>query len=404
MSTKTISIDMNSFSLNGSPRSRKGRKGGQKPSQHATSPINNKHKKELLNKIKTAIKQSNANASLSIIENAKKRMKKEQTQTPKESNKASSTETTISSPSVIDFSYFDTLKEQKQKRLEKRVSTITQNLQEMQVSPTPVPPPSPTPIVEVLSTPSASLAPSPQPLDVHLTTLSDVDAYDFQPIDVAPSSPSVSIEPTVIETVPFVPLSASPIVQPVAQTPPPYGILKGGSKPTFRTWKKTHHKHSMNETRKNSHKHKHQQHYIKTHANHERAFTQEPIVEPSPLTPITNAITQHSAALKDGDHLLVKKIKKTYSAKMACGKEKKAKKIGVILSNECKRSEIKRGINELMVKPISDIKRALKAKNFIGSGTLAPNVLLRQMYLDNYLSGGGENLNKDKIVENFVVA
>lgn len=388
MSTKTISIDMNTFSLNGSPRSRKGRKGGHKPTLSATSPVNNKHKKDLLNKIKTAIKQSNANASISIIEKTK-----QNTQHPP---RKINTQLPHSPPhpppnSIIDFSYFDTLKQQKQQRIEQRIENF-KTFQETEILPPylsaslPAPP-----MVEVLSTPS-SLTPSP----IHHYLTTPDNASNFQAIETPPSPPQTT--PIILETAPYVP-TYEKHTEP--QTQPPYGILKGGNKPTFRTWKKTHHKHSLNETRKNTLKHKYQQHYIKTHSNHERVL---PSLTPTPstLTPITNTINA-SNTFSTSDHLLVKKIKKTYTATFNCGKHTKHK-ISVILSNESKRSDIKKGVNELLGKPISDIKRALKSKNFINGGTLAPNVLLRQMYLDNYLSGGGENINKNKIVENFIVS
>jgi len=185
---------------------------------------------------------------------------------------------------------------------------------------------------------------------------------------------------------------------------PPYGNLKNGKKPTYRTWKKHQSSHKHNETRRKYHSHK---------PTGFGNVANKPLMSFSPssgenkLMKIRDRLNSTSTTIQEpilnnqSLSTTVKIVKKTLKKTVALGKNKNTHTIGTILTSEKRRMDIKKGINELLNKPINDIKRYLKEKNIIRSGSLAPNVLMRHLYIQNYLSGGGVNVNKNAIIDNY---
>jgi hypothetical protein len=344
MSKKTISIDEQAFTIGGSPRSRKGRHGGQKPK--AASPVNTKYKKELLNKIKKALTKTNQDIQSNAT--VDKNTSDEPVHTPKheENNNV--------------FDYFTNLNDQHSKKLSAKYNDY----------------------IDSLNKSSENI-----PLDKKDDTpLSVVDTTDAEKSGVEIISRPVS---------PVIPDNTNNTPRVV-----PYGILKGGVKPTYRTWRNHQHRENLNNTRKKYMHHKNTRNFIETNTTHDENTNLKRLEN---IRNIFNSANTTNQPI-NYPHLTIQTKKKTYKQTIKPGKNKKTLKISAVISNEQHRSKIKKGINELLNKPINEIKKYLKDKNIISAGTLAPNVLMRQMYLQNYLGGGGNNINKNSLVENFVAS
>jgi hypothetical protein len=91
--------------------------------------------------------------------------------------------------------------------------------------------------------------------------------------------------------------------------------------------------------------------------------------------------------------------KKTRTLKYTLGK--KGSKIGVLIKNSNTRKKIKDDFLKLKKKNITEIKDALRNKNLIKAGTLAPNDVLREIYEQSILTGDVVNKNKDALIHNY---
>lgn len=342
MTKKTISIDEQAFTIRGSPGSRKGRRGGQKPK--ASSPVNTKYKKELLNKIKKALTKNNQDIQTNTAVDKNTQDKQYHTPKPEENNNV--------------FDYFTNLNDQHNKKLSAKYNDYVESLNN-----------------------SSENAPLDKKDDIPLSMAETIDTeQNCVEIISRPVSPVIS-ENTV-------------------NTPRavPYGILKGGVKPTYRTWKNHQHRENLNNTRKKYMNHKSTRDFMETNIAPEENTNLKKLEN---IRNIFNSSNTTNPPI-NYPHLTIQTKKKTYKQTIKPGKNKTTLKISTVITNELHRSKIKKGINELLNKPINEIKKYLKEKNIISAGTLAPNVLMRQMYLQNYLSGGGNNINKNSLVENFV--
>lgn len=354
MSKKTISIDEQAFNIGGSPRSRKGRKGGN--TSRATSPVNQKYKKELLNKIKKAINKTAVSQEI-----------KTRAGGDIKGSAQSKNSTDIENNETV-FDYFTKLRDKNTSRINAKYEDYINSVAD-----------NPNPNHAEPSNPNQAVIPAEQSIE----------------IISRPSSRPQSPHHTTTHT--------ENVLKDYTPKPIPYGILKGGVKPTYRTWKKHHHNNQFNATRRKYNEHKSIRKFIENSGHTTNDDINKQKIENirqlynTPKTP--DALINKSLTTP---YTTVKTVKKTFKMKVIPGKNKTTKKISTILSNNSHRSKIKSGITELLNKPIPEIKRYLKEKNIITAGSLAPNVLIRQMYLQNYLCGGGCNINKGVVVENFI--
>jgi DNA-binding ferritin-like protein len=127
---------------------------------------------------------------------------------------------------------------------------------------------------------------------------------------------------------------------------PPYGILKRGTKPTFRQW--------HNKTQRN------------------RAKISKP---------------------KE----LVQEVKKTYSLG-----RKGNYKLSVFLKNKKTRKKIQDEMSNLKKKPIEEIKEYLRNHNMIKAGSNAPHDVLRELYQTSHLAGDISNKTTDTLIHNYL--
>lgn len=127
----------------------------------------------------------------------------------------------------------------------------------------------------------------------------------------------------------------------------PYGVLKGGIKPTYRAW-----------------------------------------MSSAPPPPVSLATVNKQTT--------VKTIKKIYTLGKVVGKQT----IGVLIKNNDTRKRIIQSHRELNQAPIATVKQYLIDHNLISFGSNAPNNVLRKMYESSMLAGDITNVDPDLLITN----
>ena len=97
-----------------------------------------------------------------------------------------------------------------------------------------------------------------------------------------------------------------------------------------------------------------------------------------------------------------KLIKKTIRRKYTLGKSNIYRKVSVLIKNNETRKKIIVAQKELKKKSIHEIKKFLKDRFLLKSGSSAPNEVLRKMYESVMLTGHVTNNNKDTMLHNFM--
>lgn len=201
---------------------------------------------------------------------------------------------------------------------------------------------------------------------------------------------------------------AQPSAQPSAQQPkqqvvadnggvrvmvkpePPYSSLKGGSRPTYREWMRTRKRSPIESTPS-----------LKIDARP----TGPPVisVREKKLADLKSAMKAgKKKKKKKGNLLMIRSKRTTRTIKRKLGKSDSDRKVGVLIKSRETRKRIQTEKAKLGGISIVDIKRDLRSKNLIKSGTRAPNDVLRKIYEQNVLSGGGVNNNGDTLVHNYI--
>jgi len=200
-----------------------------------------------------------------------------------------------------------------------------------------------------------------------------IAAHPQMPIAAQPQMPIAAHPQMPIAAQPQMPIAAQPqntsykdIIE------PPHGCLKGGNKPTFRTWNKTLKNNNIS--------------FHKLHNERENITEQKGLKENKEHKEQTNI--QHPV------------IKKTIRKKYILGKNKSGK-VGILIKDKNTRKRILNAQNELKRKPMNEIKKYLIDHGLIKIGTYAPNDVIRKIYESSVLSGDVSNQQKDVLLHNY---
>jgi len=237
---------------------------------------------------------------------------------------------------------------------------------------------------------------------------------------------------------------------PHKNTPPPYGCLKGGEKPTYRTWNKTiknsQEEYSINKqplliqennqdlfnapvrqlkTEREEKLDKLKQKFKeinrdKMHIqsqkeliNHptslpleqiESPINQQPIITESIDNKIKNE--ENLLNLESNDNIPIitrpKRTKKTTTRKYKLGKQIANRKIGVLIKDRNTRKQILDAQKAIRRKSLVEIKNYLHAHGLIKYGSKAPNDVLRKIYESSLLAGEINNQDSDVLAYNML--
>ena len=165
----------------------------------------------------------------------------------------------------------------------------------------------------------------------------------------------------------------------------PYGCLKNGSKPTYRSWM----------TQKN-----------------DIYKQQQPKDNSSVLLEREKKLNELKSRFKENDSEELKQIekeedspvyiKKTIRRKYTLGKSKMYRKVGVLIKNIQTRKKVIDSHKELKSHHVNDIKKYLRNKGLIKIGNHTPTDLLRKLYESAILTGDVNNSNKETVLHNLL--
>ena len=242
----------------------------------------------------------------------------------------------------------------------------------------------------------------------------------------------------------FIPTEQKILIKNYIPDQVPYGILKGGTKPTYRDWSKTQRNNMVTnpnsaliiqnykldkvknerENRLNNLREKLKikeienskisiipeenlmmtQNFIqKPNSNNSTIY--ENLSESSTISSDLNKKDEFNNILKPEDKekiIGIKKIiKKTIKRKYTLGKSKIERKVSVLVKDRGTRKKILSAQKELKRKPINEIKSYLRDHNLIKVGSNAPNDVIRKLYESAMLAGEITNSNSETLLYNF---
>lgn len=179
-------------------------------------------------------------------------------------------------------------------------------------------------------------------------------------------------------------------ITPISKPDIPWGNMKNGNKPTYRTWIR------HNQTQK-----------IPREVDQQRINTyieQEHLPEAQFHTSKNGKIEGiPSNEMSPQEKPSKKKIKKkTIKKKYTCGKSKTKKQIAIIIKGIETKNKVLKEQRELRQVSMQTIKNYLYKKSFIKVGSTAPDKVLRDMYESLILSGDINNKNSHILIHNYM--
>ena len=241
--------------------------------------------------------------------------------------------------------------------------------------------------------------------------------FDFQ--DDLSEVPPI---PNIPENEAFISLNP-PVQSKIQQTSVPYGCLKGGNKPTYKSWMKTQ-KNPISYSSESSlsttppaplnieqgiseREKKLSQLKDKIRKTNEREVIEQQYFNDNILiTPNSRINTENLIENSKTQNLPIsdvpKKIKKTTKRSYSLGKNKQKKSIGVLIKDRKTRKKVIDAQKELKRKNINDVKQYLRDHGLIKAGSKAPNDIMRKMYESSMLSGDITNQDNDVLMHNFL--
>ena len=168
---------------------------------------------------------------------------------------------------------------------------------------------------------------------------------------------------------------------------PPYGCLKGGSKPTWRQYNKTLKKNKQDINDEYSD--------IKPNLfNIDSKFTERS----DKLDQLKEKFKKMNAPTKPKKtKIKTRRIRR----KITLGKNTKDRLVGVLVKSKKTRKNIKKEVDVLKRKSIEEVKEYLRKHNLTKIGSSAPDHILRTTFENAYLSGDIKNNNSDILLHNW---
>jgi hypothetical protein len=200
----------------------------------------------------------------------------------------------------------------------------------------------------------------------------------------------------------------------------PYGCLKGGKKPTFRTYNKTiknNFRFSDNNNDNGSNfnsdnVYSDRQAKLKDLQNKHNKNTLASSSSSSDNNKKTNFEGEDDTTLSEDNEnkknrdlrktKIRKKFRKTITKKFKLGKQPGSNVVGVLIKNNDTRKNIQKEHGLLKSKQLGEIKKYLVDKNLIKIGSTAPPGVIRNIYEASMLSGEVENIGKGIGLHNFL--
>jgi len=222
----------------------------------------------------------------------------------------------------------------------------------------------------------------------------------------------------------------------------PYGCLKGGLKPTFRSFNNTTRRNYSEQTQPQMQMQTNPQiimpvpiqqtpitdrgkrlellkQKLKKHEemnlSQQATSIQEPpkilMQQPIHVNTETNQIIPNLTPIFGGKKIVEERkeeeptkkfIKKTIKRKYTLGKSKIYKKVGILIKDNNTRKNVLKAQKDLKKKPIIEVKNYLKSHGLLKVGSNAPPDVLRKTYESAMLAGDVINTNKDTLLHNFM--
>jgi hypothetical protein len=199
----------------------------------------------------------------------------------------------------------------------------------------------------------------------------------------------------------------------------PYGVLKNGNKPTYRSWNKTHRtppdiisKPILNDAPLSDRE-------LKLNNLKDKLLQKNslPVLETIstlgikpqiiPTTPENNNVintlnNEINTEILHPDYPFNRKTIKTIKKKYTLGKSKTKRQISLLIKSNETRKKIVLACKDLRRHSINDVKQYLKEHNLMTPGSAAPPDVLRKIYESSIMTGEITNLNRDTLINNFL--
>ena len=210
------------------------------------------------------------------------------------------------------------------------------------------------------------------------------------------------------------------IINPYTHDTVPYGVLKGGQKPTYRDWSRTQKNNivtnpnnaltiqgrEINEREmrlNNLRKKLHNKQLEESLQKNEDIMMNQNLIKTPVLEHIIKPLnTPLNTPLQQEKVIAIKNIiKKTIKRKYTLGKSNIKKTVAVLIKDRGTRKLILSAQKELKKQNINDVKLYLRNHNLIKSGSNAPNDVIRKLYESAMLAGEITNSNTETLLHNF---